>query len=192
LADQSILPINPYGDWNKSLLVNEDLVNEISIYLLSLKNDITTNKLMDFLHRTDVKEKYGIECDISHKTACQYLQVLGYCYQSTPKGQYIDRHEREDVVNYRKQVFLLKWKEIMDHMVVWDKDLKEHLPSAARRRVIAWFHDESVFYAHDQWKKGWHHKDASAKPYAKGEGASLMITDFISADFGWLTSPDGK
>jgi len=79
LADRSILPVNPYGGWNESLLVNKDLVNEISIYLLSLGNDITANKLMDFLHHTDVKEKYGIECDISHKTACQYLQALGYC-----------------------------------------------------------------------------------------------------------------
>ena len=192
LADQSVLPVNPYGDWNESLLVNEDLVNEISIYLLSLGNDITANKLMDFLHRMDVKEKYGIERDISHKTACRYLQALGYRYQSTPKGQYVDGHEREDVINYRKQVFLPKWKEIMDCMAVWDKDLKEHLPSGERKRVIAWFHDESVFYAHDRRKKGWYHKDASAKPYAKGEGASLMIADFVSADFGWLTSPDGK
>jgi hypothetical protein len=60
------------------------------------------------------------------------------------------------------------------------------------KRVIAWFHDESVFYAHDWWKKGWYHKDASAKPYTKGEGASLMIADFVSADFGWLSSSDRK
>lgn len=73
LADRTVLPFNPYGDWNESLLVNEDLVNEISIYLLSLMNDITTKKLMDFLHCTDIKEKYGIECDISHKTACRYF-----------------------------------------------------------------------------------------------------------------------
>ena len=192
LADRTVLPLNPYGDWNESLLVNEDLVNEISIYLLSLGNDITAKKLMDFLHRMDIKEKYGIERDISHKTACRYLQALGYRYQSTPKGQYVDGHEREDVVTYRKQVFLPKWKKLMDRMVVWDKDLTEHLPSGEGKRVIVWFHDESVFYAHDRRKKGWYHKDASARPYAKGEGASLMIADFISADFGWLISPDGK
>jgi hypothetical protein len=29
-------------------------------------------------------------------------------------------------------------------------------------------------------------------PYAKGEGESLMIADFVSADYGWLHSPDGK
>ena len=192
LADRNVLPLNPYGDWNESLLVNKDLVNKISIYLLSLGNNITTKKLMDFLHHMDVKERYGIECEISHKTACQYLQALGYCYQSTPKGQHVDGHEREDVVNYQKQVFLQKWKELMDRMVVWAKDLKEHLPSGEGKRVVAWFHNESAFYAHDQQKKRWYHKDASAKPYAKGEGASLMIADFVSADFGWLTSPDGK
>jgi hypothetical protein len=29
-------------------------------------------------------------------------------------------------------------------------------------------------------------------PYVKGEGASLMVADFVSADYGWLRSPDGK
>src|SRR6266446_2386202 len=58
--------------------------------------------------------------------------------------------------------------------------------------VITWFHNESIFYVHDRRMKGWYHKDAPAKPYKKGEGASLMIADFVSADFGWLSSPDGK
>ena len=80
----------------------------------------------------------------------------------------------------------------MDRMATWDKELNEYLPSGDEKRIIAWFHDESVFYAHDRRKKGWYHKDASAKPYAKGEGASLMIADFVSADFGWLASPDQK
>jgi len=69
-------------------------------------------------------------------------------------------------------------------MATWDKDHKEHLPSGEGGRVIVWFYDESVFYAHDQRKKEWYHKDASAKPYVKGEGASLMIANFVSADFG--------
>ena len=34
--------------------------------------------------------------------------------------------------------------------------------------------------------------DASTIPYTKGEGASLMIVNFVSADFGWLSSPDGE
>jgi len=55
LADQEILPINPYGDWNESLLVNEKFLNEIQIYLLSLRDEITAKKLMDFLHKADIK-----------------------------------------------------------------------------------------------------------------------------------------
>jgi hypothetical protein len=61
-----------------------------------------------------------------------------------------------------------------------------------RRRVIVWFHDESTFYAHDQQKKCWVHESEKAVPQAKGEGTSLMVADFVSADYGWLCSPDGK
>ena len=59
------------------------------------------------------------------------------------------------------------------------------------RPVVVWFHDESIFYAHDQQGKWWFHKDAPAKPYAKGKGHSLMVAVYMSADFGWLTSRDG-
>jgi len=31
-----------------------------------------------------------------------------------------------------------------------------------------------------------------AVPRKKGEGASLMVADFISVDYGWLRSPDGQ
>lgn len=57
---------------------------------------------------------------------------------------------------------------------------------------MVWFHDESTFYANDQYKKGWVHKDEKATPQPKGEGSSLMVADFISADYGWLQSHDGK
>jgi hypothetical protein len=100
IDNKEVLP-NPYGDWNESLLVDENIVNEINIYLLSLGNEIKkAKKLMDFLHRRDFKERYGIERDISHKTACRYLHALGYRFRYTPKGQYVDGHKREDVVTY--------------------------------------------------------------------------------------------
>ncbi|THU75606.1 hypothetical protein K435DRAFT_585665, partial [Dendrothele bispora CBS 962.96] len=57
--------------------------------------------------------------------------------------------------------------------------------------VILWFHDESIFYAHDRRRNNWYHKDGPCKPYKKGDGHSLMVADFVSADFGWLRSPDG-
>jgi hypothetical protein len=163
ITDRKILPVNPYGDWNESYLVDENLCNEISIYLLSIGNQISAKKLMDFLHQPDIKEKYGIERNISHKTACRYLQTLGYRYKATPKGQYVDGHERDDVVYYRENVFLPQWRRYQERMARWEKKVEETEPRGRRvttleetappgpgRRVITWFHDESVFYAHDR------------------------------------------
>ena len=52
--------------------------------------------------------------------------------------------------------------------------------------VVVWFHDESTFYVNDHWKKRWVHKSEKAVPCAKGEGASLMVANFVSANYGWL------
>lgn len=80
-----------------------------------------------------------------------------------------------------------------ERMAMWDAKLVESAPQdSLNKRIITWFHNESVFYAHNWRKKGWYHKDATAKLYAKGKGASLMVADFVSADFGWLWSPDEK
>jgi hypothetical protein len=98
---------------------------------------------MDFLHRNNIEEKYGIERDITHKTACQYLHTFGYRLQHTPKGQYVDGHEREDVqVAYPNKVFLPRWQKFVEQMASWDKDLEEHLPPAKQKRVVGWFYDK--------------------------------------------------
>lgn len=55
-----------------------------------------------------------------------------------------------------------------------------------------WFHDESTFYANDQQKLRWVHQSEKAVPQPKGEGTSLMVADFISADYGWLQSANGE
>src|ERR1700676_1001628 len=47
-----------------------------------------------------------------------------------------------------------------------------------------------MFYANDHRKLCWAHKNETAVPCPKGEGASLMVSDFVSADYGWLRSPD--
>lgn len=60
------------------------------------------------------------------------------------------------------------------------------------QHVVAWFHDESIFYAHDHQRRAWFHKDAPILPYIKGKGLSLMIAHAISADYGWLVGRDGS
>ncbi len=126
-------------------------------------------------------------------TAQRYLHVLGYRWQEVKKGQYVDGHERADVVWDRDKVFIPKIKVLRNRMQIFDKDGKPLMGfSPNGKHIVLWFHDESIFYAHDRRRKSWHHIAEPAKPYRKGEGASLMIADFFSADFGWLQSADGK
>jgi hypothetical protein len=56
---------------------------------------------------------------------------------------------------------------------------------------MLWFHNESTFYANNWQKIRWCHKDKNVVPYTKGEGASQMVSDFVSADYGWLCSSCG-
>ena len=60
------------------------------------------------------------------------------------------------------------------------------------RHTVIWYHDKSVFYANDRRMIQWVGEDETAVPWPKGEGASLMVADFVSADYGWLRSPNGE
>ena len=53
--------------------------------------------------------------------------------------------------------------------------------------TVVWFHDETIFYTHNQQQRMWFHKDVPAHPQPKGDGLSLMV-----ADFGWLHAPNGS
>ena len=67
------------------------------------------------------------------------------------------------------------WKDGIEEVTVnADKDQLEP-------RTVIWWHDESTFYAHDRREVYWVHTDETAVPRQKGEGASLMIADFVSA-----------
>ncbi|KAJ7107052.1 hypothetical protein C8R44DRAFT_637891, partial [Mycena epipterygia] len=193
IADRTILPLNPYGYWSTSMLVDEDLKTDINLFLQELGKEITAEKLVEYLARPEVMEKHGITRKIGLRTAQRYLKELGYRWMSPKKGQYADGHERPDVADYRQNKFLPAWYKIQARMDAWSKDnLPEYGPRARGKTVVVWFHDESIFYAHDRRHKTWYHKDAPAKLYAKGEGASLMVADFVSSKYGWLRAPDGR
>ncbi|KAJ7460461.1 hypothetical protein B0H11DRAFT_1923861 [Mycena galericulata] len=53
IADRDILPLNPYGYWNTSILVNKELQTGINLYLQELGKEITAKKLVEFFARPD-------------------------------------------------------------------------------------------------------------------------------------------
>jgi hypothetical protein len=123
------------------------------------------------------------------------MKKLEYCWTKDPKGQFIDSHERDDVVAYRQETFLPAWAAIKEKTRDWSchkRDGDYPHPSLQEQKTVVWWHDKSTFYANDRRKTRWVHNSKTAVPYAKGEGPSQMVADLVSADYGWLRSPDGK
>ncbi|KAJ6534918.1 hypothetical protein B0H19DRAFT_1080326 [Mycena capillaripes] len=166
IASRKVLPINPYGDWNQTMLADEDLANDVREHLQELGKFITADKLVDYLSREDVMDKHGLDRKISVRTARRYLNDLGYRFKTEKKGQFSDGHERDDVVYYREEVYLPALKGFQDRSCVFEADgsvITPTLPAGVRRTVI--------------WK---------------GDGASYMVADYFSADFGWLRTRDSR
>ena len=78
LGDHTFLPVNPYGDWNQTMLIDEDLSNDINVYLQEIGKDVLAKKVVNFLAQEEVKQKPGITKVISERTARRYLNALGY------------------------------------------------------------------------------------------------------------------
>ncbi|KAJ7785137.1 hypothetical protein DFH07DRAFT_3854, partial [Mycena maculata] len=125
------------------------------------------------------------------------MHALKFRWVKNHKGQYVDGHERDDVVRYRQEVFLPAWYRMEGRMRAWTGDNMDNLEelvdliNQTGKRLVVWFHDESIFYVHDRRPSQWVADGVSPTPYAKGEGPSMMVADFVSADYGWLRSKDG-
>ncbi|KIM58662.1 hypothetical protein SCLCIDRAFT_16731 [Scleroderma citrinum Foug A] len=162
-------PANPTGGYWASPISDEAVVEELSIHLRSIGKYACAQDLVDFLKVTENRARLGISRPISLATAHRWMKYMGWRWKKEVKGQYVDGHECSDVVAYRQQVFLPAWTRLQSRMRKWEVDQEN---------------DNSVLR--------WVHQNESAVPQPKGEGASLMVADFVSADYGWLRSPDGK
>lgn len=107
VRDHNALPTNAWGSGNFSRLdTGEGLRDELRAHLQSCGKYVRAQDLVDYLNRDEVKSHYGASVSISLKTAQRWMGDLGYDWTDSPTGQYVDGHEREDVVNYRQNVFL--------------------------------------------------------------------------------------
>jgi hypothetical protein len=204
------LPLNLYGSGNVSMLEKGDLASKIFCHLQGVGKYVKAENIVWLLDDTKIQEKYGLKQTVSLATAKRWMHLMDYQWKKTPtgewlacllmphtkhvKGQYVNGHERADVVYYRQQSFLPTMAKLELNARIWVDGLhKMENPARAplSKATIFWYHDESTFYANDRRDVSWVHTSQTAKPKAKSEGVSLMITDFVSADYGWLCSPDG-
>ena len=192
--DREDLPMNIYGTWSSSILEDEDFAQELLLHLQGIGKYVKAMDIVEYLDRAEVKSRLKLTKTISLSTAQRWMSHVGYRWSKTPTGQFVDGHERIDVVEYRQAVFLPIWAEMLSRTRIYTIDGNEGAPppsSTQARRVVIWNHDESTYYANDRRKIRWVHKSETAVPYAKGEGALLMVADMVSPDYGWLRSPDG-
>ncbi|TFK83979.1 hypothetical protein K466DRAFT_497444 [Polyporus arcularius HHB13444] len=198
LADRHALPVPLANTWTISLLDRQsDLKEAICEHLQAMGKYVRAVDIVHFMADPANMVRYGLTKAVCLSTAQSWMHALEYRWTKVPSGQFVDGHERVDVVNYRQSRFLPEMARSDPHARQWDRE-GNAVPAPANvarpleKPVVYWWHDESVFYAHDRRQTRWVHKSEKAVPRAKGEGASLMVADFVSADYGWLRSPDGK
>ena len=148
------------------------------------------------MNKSEVQAHFKLKRTPSKTTAIQWMTAMKYRYGKEKNGMYIDGHERDDVVKYRKNIFLPFWTKIESQMMIWNQENEVTVPQLTefpqKKKVVLITHDESTFYANDRKKTRWVHETEKATTNPKGEGASIMVSDFCSPDLGWLCSKDGK
>ncbi|KAJ1299677.1 hypothetical protein OPQ81_011069 [Rhizoctonia solani] len=107
LIDTGNLPYYDHGWWNVSILEDEDIVHEIKALLEKIRKLAGPKDIVEFLEDPETRRHLGILKPISLPAAQQWMQCCGgFCWQKTPKGQYLNGHERPDVVDYRQKYVL--------------------------------------------------------------------------------------
>ena len=88
---------------------------------------------------------------ISTRTATRWLHILGFQPSSTHKGVYLDGHEREDVVQYRK--LYLRKLEILEsthaHPPPCSDEPDQAGDTSDKKKRVLLYHDESTFHSND-------------------------------------------
>jgi hypothetical protein len=185
------LPFHSYGYSRHTILEDENILQE-------LQEQLTERAKASFIKAEDLCEivasekvqtiltQLGIhKPGISQSTAHRWLSKLKWRYGKKANGMYFDGHEREDVVAYR-QAFVYRWAEYETRFQFWDDDGNPLPRSSNTFPLILVTHDESTFFQNDERKTCWGHQDSHPTPKAKGEGQSLMVSDFLTVEWGRL------
>ncbi|CAG8757450.1 5274_t:CDS:1, partial [Cetraspora pellucida] len=97
---------------------------------------------------------------------------------------YFDGHEREDVQEYRKE-WAIRMMNYQKKMEQYDGDEMENVIPPEQLEIwdmchILVTHDEVYFYANDDNSSFWV-EDNESIIKKKGQGSSIMISDFLCA-----------
>ncbi|KAJ6578161.1 hypothetical protein B0H19DRAFT_879633, partial [Mycena capillaripes] len=108
IKDLNNLPKSPYGSWNKerSILEDADVANEITLHLQSIGKYVKALDIVHYIDTPEVKTRLGLKKGIHLATAQRWMKRMAYRWTKNPSGQYVDGHERADVMYYRQKEFI--------------------------------------------------------------------------------------
>jgi len=108
---------------------------------------------------------------------------------------YIDGHDCEDVVEYQKG-FIKRWKEYEKCFVIYDNDgnvvsrpTRFPVPQGVQFWLILVTHDKSTLYENDHRKTLWMNKNTKVVAEKKGEGQSIMASEFLTSEWESFSLP---
>jgi hypothetical protein len=185
------LPLHSYGYTRQTVLDADEVLQEIQeglsekakrgfISAEDVCEIVSGERLQDLFARLGVHKP-----SISKATAQRWLAKLKWRYSKKKNGMYIDGHERDDVVAYR-QAFVYRWAGYEARFQFWNDNATPLSRLSELRPLILITHDESVFFQNDERTTCWSHQDSHPSPKPKGDGQSLMVSDFLTAEWGRL------
>lgn len=124
-----------------------------------------------------------IEKAITGRTASRWLLKLGFKWKEVKKGVYNDGHERDDVVGYRKEVFLPFLKSVESRLMEWDENLipipTQLVLDGDIEALIIVTHDKYTFNANDGKRFVWTHEEHNPIR-KKGRGQGLHVSELLT------------
>jgi hypothetical protein len=147
----------------RSYLDNEDVFQACRAWLTSQELGTVIPDNFCIAVNTEILPRLLISTRkrISRATTYNWLQRLGFYKSESKKGVYVDGHEREDVISYRQDVFLLKIEELLGYTTQYDEKsdgtweaIHPSLPLGIKRHIF-YFHDKSCFHGYDYKKSIW-------------------------------------
>jgi hypothetical protein len=173
---------------NFCLLRERKIAREATALILDMKPQSRTLAHITHAINISVIPKYNkeIEGGISESTVRKYMLAWGFGFKSIKKDVFVDGHEREDVVIYR-----IGWaKRMLEHRKQMDRFQDEVQNPIVGQKIVMVTHDESTFYANDGMNKIWLLNNMESQPLIpKGQGQSVMVSEFQCACHGTMKSP---
>jgi hypothetical protein len=88
------------GIWNSSILEDKDFTQELLLHLQETRKFVRAADIVDYIARPHVMACLKLTKSIFLAIAKHWMKYVGYCWTKMPSGQYVNRHERIDGVEY--------------------------------------------------------------------------------------------